>query len=112
MDKWCTTRGSSTCPPAVKLSAQLDLNLDTAKKLRAAIKEGYELERGHYSHSVVEFMERIGKIADFHYGVESLYPEKPHIFYLNAGDTYATTLIFNYEQDRFTLGCWGDLVGE
>ena len=30
------------------------------------------------------------------------------VYYLNAGDPYAATLIFC--GDRMTLGCWGDLI--
>ena len=32
----------------------------------------------------------------------------PAIEYLNAGDTYATTLL--YVRGRFRVGCWGDIV--
>lgn len=34
----------------------------------------------------------------------------PPFEYLNAGDTYATTLIFDRGKDEITIGCWGDLV--
>lgn len=30
------------------------------------------------------------------------------VYYCNAGDTYATTVIFH--GPRMTVGCWGDLV--
>lgn len=100
-----------TCPPAAKIAEYLNLGIDTARAIRKRVKQGIEYDRGHYSHSVCAFMEEIGKLSDFHHGVESLYLEKPHIFYLNAGDTYATTLIYNYNTDTLRLGCWGDLVG-
>lgn len=32
----------------------------------------------------------------------------PEIEYLNAGDTYAATLL--YVNGRFRVGCWGDIV--
>lgn len=34
--------------------------------------------------------------------------KQAHIYYLDAGDPYAPTLIFC--GDRMTIGCWGDLV--
>jgi hypothetical protein len=46
------------------------------------------------------------------FGVEYI-PEghnkrSPAIDYLNAGDTYETTLL--YVRGRFSVGCWGDIV--
>ena len=101
-----------TCPPAAKIARELHLDDETAEKIRAYIKAGYPSNgRGiHYSHAVMEFMEGLSKLGDFS-GVESLYPEKPHIFYCNAGDTYAPTLIFNWRTEQVRIGCWGDLVG-
>jgi hypothetical protein len=55
-------------------------------------------------------MEGLCRLGDFH-GVESLYPDRPHLFYCNAGDTYATALIFNWRTEQVRIGCWGDLVG-
>lgn len=30
--------------------------------------------------------------------------------YLNAGDTYAATLIYHRDADALRIGCWGDIV--
>lgn len=35
-------------------------------------------------------------------------PNSPAIEYLNAGDTYATTILF--VNGRYRIGCWGDIV--
>ena len=48
-------------------------------------------------------------------GVEALgYTDNPGYApdyeYLNAGDTYATTLIYKRETDRLFIGCWGDIA--
>lgn len=49
-----------------------------------------------------------------HFGVEPLgrisMHEGPPFQYLNAGDTYATTLIYRRDSDNLTIGSWGDLV--
>jgi hypothetical protein len=34
----------------------------------------------------------------------------PDYEYCNAGDTYATTLIYKRETDRLFIGCWGDIA--
>ena len=49
------------------------------------------------------------------YGVEGLGPPRsgdyaPPYEYLNAGDTYSTTLIYDRDRDRLFVGSWGDLV--
>lgn len=51
------------------------------------------------------------------YGVEGLGPMgsrldgfAPPFEYINMGDTYAATLLYNREQDRLFIGCWGDVV--
>jgi len=49
------------------------------------------------------------------YGVEGLGPPRsgdyaPPYEYLNAGDTYSATLIYDRDRDRLFVGSWGDLV--
>jgi hypothetical protein len=49
------------------------------------------------------------------HGVEGLGPRRggdyaPRYEYLNAGDTYAATLIYDRDGDRLFVGTWGDLV--
>lgn len=84
------------CPTTARLIAVLNTDEETALKIRAYVKEGYErTPHQHPSFDAVEFMEGLNKIAEF-YGVESLFPKRPGIEYLNAGDSYATTLAFNY----------------
>ena len=54
----------------------------------------------------------LDEIAETH-GVEALWGAGqywPEYEYLNAGDTYAPTLIYKLESGRFFVGCWGDLV--
>lgn len=54
--------------------------------------------------------EAVDRAAGF-YGVEYLGWHKrnrEHVYYANAGDTYAATLIF--QGRRMLVGCWGDMV--
>lgn len=49
------------------------------------------------------------------YGVEGLgetshAPYAPPYEYLNAGDTYATTLIYTRATDTLRIGAWGDIA--
>lgn len=49
------------------------------------------------------------------YGVEGLGPDvggptPPPYEYINAGDTYATTLIYRRKTDTLSVGSWGDIV--
>lgn len=68
------------------------------------------IERQRFPDLASAKMESLNHAAGFH-GVECLGYHKRqcrHVFYLNAGDPYAPTLIFI--GDRMTVGCWGDLV--
>lgn len=42
------------------------------------------------------------------YGVEYIRTKKRTIYYCNAGDTYATTVM--RVAGRYVVGCWGDIV--
>jgi len=42
------------------------------------------------------------------YGVESCYPDKPELWYVNMGDPYVATIIYNDDTGKFRIGCWGD----
>ncbi len=42
------------------------------------------------------------------FGVESLYPDFPKVYYVNMGDTYSKTLYFT--GNSFQIGSWGDWV--
>lgn len=49
------------------------------------------------------------------YGVEALGPGRsgdyaPPYEYCNAGDTYATTLVYTRNTDTLRIACWGDIV--
>jgi len=100
-----------TCPPAAKIARELNLDEETAKKIRARIKKGYkDTPNQHPSHDSANFMEELNKLGEFS-GVESCFTQRPEIHYLNAGDTYNPTLIFNDYTGTIRIGCWGDIKG-
>jgi hypothetical protein len=43
------------------------------------------------------------------YGVERI-PGRPGLMYVNMGNTYDTTLIYDYKTSRFVVSSWGDIV--
>ena len=89
------------------VSAFRDLDAKGAHKIKKlAAKAG--------SHPV-EALREMSEILDMH-GVEALGPRhydyfKPSPYeYLNAGDTYATTLIYDRAKDTLSIGSWGDIA--
>lgn len=44
------------------------------------------------------------------YGIESFDHKGISYSYLNSGDSYSLTVIYNYRKGNFTLNCWGDIV--
>jgi len=42
-------------------------------------------------------------------GVERI-PGRPGLMFVNMGDTYDTTLIYDYKTNRFVVSSWGDIV--
>lgn len=104
-----------TCISEKRLSATFNLDTDTAKALRAAMRAGYGLNLGHWSHAVGAYVDRVAMVLGL--DAQSLYGETlrnggsgDNVFYVNSGDPYVTTLIFDYGSDRWFLGCWGDLI--
>ena len=72
-------------------------------------REDFVEGREHKSFSTTRYMEELNKLIKS-YGVESLYPDWPEWFYLNFGDTYDTTFLYNYKTDTLYIGDWGSLV--
>jgi hypothetical protein len=83
-----------TKAPTIKsLMTRLRLDKTQAMRVRHLLLVGIYYEGDHYSHSIMRYLENIARNASYLNGVESLYPDRPHIFYVNAGDSYADTLI-------------------
>ena len=114
--------------PSVKtIESKLDLDRETAKKIRGLMDGSIDPETVEHTEQWVRqcynrpsedelIMDAIDSVL-FNCGVESLgddlgsfYRYAPQYSLSNAGDTYATTVILNNETGRFSIGSWGDLV--
>jgi hypothetical protein len=45
------------------------------------------------------------------YGTEAIFgddPRWPDLEYVNMGDPYVTTIMYDYRTDEYIVGCWGD----
>jgi hypothetical protein len=89
-----------TKAPTIKsLMTRLRLDKTQAMRVRHLLLVGTYYIDAHYSHAVMRYLSIIAKEAGYLNGVESLYPDRPHIFYVNAGDSYADTLILTAKCD-------------
>jgi hypothetical protein len=102
----------------MRLLRKIDV-MDSLKQARRIAKAELDFLRNHdpeysgchISHAVVKALEKAeaylrSKDENWTFGVEST--SEPDIIYLNAGDTYAETLLFH--NGTFKIGCWGDIV--
>lgn len=89
-------------PPVSKLVKELGITVEEAKHIKALASQGKPKTALKYANDA---------ISRGHYlahGVESLYPEFPHFYYVNMGDTYDTTLY--YDGKALRIGDWGSYV--
>jgi len=87
-------------PSVARMVKVLNITKAQAAELKALMEDGY----------VHRTLERADEILGF--GREYLTPSDGGngVDYVNTGDTYTPTLMFDYEKSRFLLGSWGDLV--
>ena len=66
----------------------------------------------HTSHLASEALEAAGKHFKVGYGVEGFCDEcgREGVSYINMGDTYSTTVLFDTRTEQFSIGCWGDIA--
>ena len=85
-----------------------------AKWCREQYKRKRQSESCHPSHTAADVMQdaekRFPDLGTF--GVEGWCDDygRDGWQYLNAGDTYSLTVLFCSESERFSVGCWGDIV--
>jgi hypothetical protein len=125
-------------PSRQRLQSELGLDLEQAKLVRAlghATDDGEVLEAlvnasvpgtEQYVRSmrsdpyrssmwrVTVALHAMNEVLGTH-GVEALGPPSGSSFappyeYLNTGDTYAATLVYNRNTDTITIGSWGDIA--
>ena len=93
-------------PSVKKLSESLNISTANARLIRSAMDAGQ---------SVQKVLRLADKIMDAH-GVEYIQSgedtvyDKDGLDYVNMGDTYDTTLIFDHRKGRFIVSSWGDIV--
>ena len=93
-----------------RLRRELSIGQEEATKLR-------ELLRWHDHKSVDRALDYASKVLDAH-GVEALHdPSRWDNYYtdivalyVNTGDTYATTLVYDIDRDTYLVQGWGDWV--
>ena len=59
--------------------------------------------------AVDQYMNKEGSGGCF--GVEDLYPDYPHIYYINTGDTYNVTLVYDNDTGSIKCESWADAAG-
>ena len=92
------TKGFRIGGPAVKtMSERLRISKADAQKLKDMMNDGEP-----------RILQAADGMMDGH-GVERI-PGRPGLMYVNMGDTYDTTLIYDYKTDRFVVSSWGDIV--
>ena len=99
-------------PSVASMQSTLALSTEQAKAVKRLLKRGPEATHGHPSHAIAAWLEQVnvaaGGAANGFFGVESFYPEKPWLWYLNTGDTYSPTLCYiDKGQGHVALTCWG-----
>jgi hypothetical protein len=92
------TKGFRIGGPAVKtMSERLRISKADAQKLKDMMDTG-----------APRILQAADGMMDGN-GVERI-PGRPGLMYVNMGDTYDTTLIYDYKTDRFVVSSWGDIV--
>jgi len=98
-------------PSASKLREWLKLSPEDAKLLKAAIRDAHD-------HDSVDTALKLANVLMHGYGVESIeggyqvdrYYYNIVALYVNTGDSYNNTLLYETERERFLLTTMGDWV--
>lgn len=77
------------------------------KHLEAYVKDS---QRKPLGRDLLEEADNFLSSIGLAHGVESLYPEFPSFYYVNLGDTYDSTLLYNGSTGNLYVGAWGDFV--
>ena len=95
--------------PTVK--TMMSRGLARSREEAKAIREALEDNEPH----PIKMLEAADRAMNEHsggsFGVEDLYPDYPHIYHVNTGDTYNVTLVYNSKTGSITVTSWGDAIG-
>lgn len=113
-----------TAPSKARLMRELNISPETADTVRGLIRGEITTwdatrfpasNRGfaacyHKPRRVDRILTCLNEVLEMH-GVEAIWGVDefwPAAYYLNAGDTYIPTILFNRITGAFSLTCWGD----
>jgi hypothetical protein len=92
-------------------------DIETIRRARRFAADYYRKHKDewagtHPSHLANKAITEAGKEFKIGFGCEGFCWNggREGISYLNMGDTYATTILFDSRTRWFTIGCWGDQV--
>ena len=109
--------------PSIKtLMERLGIDKTKAQKIRALMKgEQYDMDYGNPNPREQEIdmiLDDINKILNGH-GVEHIenygnwvnhWYQNTNLLYVNMGDTYTPTIVYDTEKEQFICGDWGSIV--
>lgn len=87
---------------AIMQSTSKDYVIDNSHACQSWVRQCYNMPRLHELK-----LHAIDEILNTH-GVEYFSTNKSSVYYCNAGDTYATTIM--RVNGRYRVGCWGDIA--
>lgn len=108
--------------PSVKSLLRIEgMDTDVAKRLRGYIHgDKVPIQAATRGWDRNERILREADIAIGGHGVENIWDKRlgdpngcwgyPRWAYINMGDTYAATLLYDYTTRTFRVGCWGDVA--
>lgn len=106
--------------PTAKTLLRLGIDQATAQAVRKAMERAYSEEDMGGAHSRAEYAlslaDEILQAAGKTHGLEYIRHKDDTMHdvfgldYLNTGDPYYTTIMFNHLTGTFQVGAWGDIV--
>ena len=92
-------------PSTKTIKDRLACSAETAKKVRDVLEDAHPLTSGKITRALDTIDDLIGG-----FGREFIGNGRQGVSYINMGDTYANTVLYDYKAERFLVGCWGDIV--
>lgn len=77
---------------------------ESAKQIITTLEKGFERGTCHISHDAHDFLASLDENEDFH-GVEWV---ADSVCYLNTGDPYSSTFLYDSDKGEVWIGSWGD----
>jgi hypothetical protein len=97
MEEKMTIRFPVRSPSVERLRKELKIDLGHAQLIKQQCVLGHP-------HAAL----KLANEAMGGFGIENLYPDAGYIYYINMGDTYSLTLLYNDNSNTMWIGTWGD----